>query len=256
MKLSKIYHILSLLYKECQLSFFKIRGIDLGMMLFFPTIGLYWGYHTSLFFLLIALILFVHEFGHLWMMKKLKYHQLSMEYYVGFAVAKGIKEKEKPEEKLKVLLAGPVPGIFIGFFISIVSSLDDISYLKFIGRLFIVINAFNLLPIFLFDGGQIAEILFFSKPKPKIYFLVFSLLVLIGLQFVFLDIMLLFLAVIIAYQLWEIYSEWNESPKCRRRKNQTTDTMQNMDFVIKLKYMIYWGVSLIVPLVYLLSTQL
>lgn len=109
----------------------------------------------------LATILFIHELGHYLAMKFFKYEDLSIFFIplVG-AAAGGTKEKISQKEKAIVLLAGPVPGIIIGLILYLVGNSADVPELARISYAFVILNLFNLLPIYPLDGGQLFRTLF------------------------------------------------------------------------------------------------
>ena len=137
-----------------------------------------------LFIALIVLVLFVHELGHFVMMKRYKYENMSMIFipFLGAMVQGKKSDRYSQKERANIILAGPVPGIVIGvilFYIGLSSNLD---YLTYAGMLFALINALNLIPLDPLDGGQLLYLLFFDKKDElRLYFLLGSSLLIIGI---------------------------------------------------------------------------
>jgi stage IV sporulation protein FB len=139
----------------------------------------------------LVIILIIHELGHFLAMKIFKYEDLAI-YFIPLlgAAASGSKEKISQKEKSIVLLAGPVPGIIIGIVLFLVNQppddatllelLTDPLFPPWLPYAFVLVNIFNLLPIYPLDGGQLVRTLF--MPDRDVISNIFTLLsmVLIG----------------------------------------------------------------------------
>lgn len=137
---------------------------------------------------LIVLVLFVHEIGHYIMMKRYKYEKMSMIFipFLG-AMVQGKKSNSYSQlERANVIIAGPVPGIFIGIILFLLGLYFQEIYLIYAGTLFALINVLNLIPIDPLDGGQLLYLLFFDrKDLLRLYFLLGSSLFVIVLGIYF-----------------------------------------------------------------------
>ena len=119
------------------------------------------------FVIILILVLFIHEMGHLIMMKIFDYKEVSMFFIplVG-ALVTGEKQSISQKQRAFIILAGPVPGIIIGIILySITILYYHNTYLAKAADIFIYLNVFNLLPLTPFDGGMLIENLFFSSAK-------------------------------------------------------------------------------------------
>jgi hypothetical protein len=106
-------------------------------------------------------IIFIHELGHYLAMKAYKYEDLSI-FFIPLlgAMATGSKERISQKEKSVVLLAGPVPGIIVGIILFYTTQPGyDYFQLK-LAYVFVILNLFNLLPIYPLDGGQLLNTVF------------------------------------------------------------------------------------------------
>jgi stage IV sporulation protein FB len=131
----------------------------------------------------LVIILIIHELGHYLAMKIFKYEDLAIFFIplVG-AAAQGSKEKISQREKAIVLLAGPVPGIIIGIILFLVgrpeyTNLEELLHPAFppwLPYAFVLVNIFNLLPIYPLDGGQLFRNLFL--PDRDVISIIFMLL--------------------------------------------------------------------------------
>lgn len=152
----------------------------LAFVLVFGLIGIPWVLLPAL-----LVILVIHELGHYYAMKFFGYQDTSI-FFIPFfgAAAKGEKEHLRPFEEYIILLAGPLPGILIGIGIFIATlynpELRSEAWLQQLALFFLIINYFNLFPIYPLDGGKIVQSLLFTHyPKMQFYFFLFSLFLII-----------------------------------------------------------------------------
>ncbi len=103
---------------------------------------------------LMIVVLFIHEAGHYLGMRFLGYRNLYMFFIplLGAAVS-GYGCVSVVKQSI-VYLLGPIPGILLGYFCGMVFGIThDYQWME-AGRMFILVNALNLLPIYPLDGGQ------------------------------------------------------------------------------------------------------
>lgn len=143
------------------------------------------GLDLNLIFL-IVLVLFIHEMGHLIAMKTFGYEDVGMMFIplIG-AVVSGRKENLSQLQKIIVVLAGPIPGIIIGIVLIELGNLQLIDErFIFMGIIFIILNAMNLIPVDPLDGGRFFESIFFSmNTSLKIIFSIFSASIVLFIAF-------------------------------------------------------------------------
>jgi Zn-dependent protease len=148
-----------------------------SFVLFIITSTKYFGTQTLIIFIA-ALIL--HEGGHLLAMKLCGYRDASLLFlpFLG-AVATARKDDATITQRFCVSLAGPIPGLILGVGLAII--FKDVSYSSWIKQaswILICLNLFNLLPIYPLDGGQIIELLLFSRfPYSDVLFKVFGAII-------------------------------------------------------------------------------
>lgn len=120
--------------------------------------------------LLITLIVLIHELGHFAAMKLFRYNDLGI-FFIPLlgAYVSGSKREVSQRESAIILLAGPLPGIAIGIFFYFLWQSDPyaggiagISYYT-ISILFVILNLFNLLPVYPLDGGQLLNRVFLNE---------------------------------------------------------------------------------------------
>lgn len=114
--------------------------------------------------LMLLFVLLIHELGHFLLMKLFGYKDVKMLFipFMG-AMVQGKKEEYSQLQTALMILAGPVPGIIFGAGLLYFFSIEEFSYLVFLGMFFILLNVFNLIPIGPLDGGQLFRVLFFQN---------------------------------------------------------------------------------------------
>jgi stage IV sporulation protein FB len=102
-----------------------------------------------------------HELGHFIAMKIYKYQDLGM-FFIPLlgAYVSGKKQEVSQKQSAIILLAGPVPGIFLGIILHFLSVQLDIYFLEKVAWILIFLNVLNLLPVYPLDGGQLLHRLF------------------------------------------------------------------------------------------------
>ncbi len=122
-------------------------------------------FNSQTFGLFIAALL-LHEGGHLLAMKLFGYRDLALLFlpFLG-ALATAHKQDASLSQKFWISLAGPLPGLLLGLALLAFTTQQqlDSGWLIEAGWILIGLNLFNLLPIYPLDGGQIADLLLFSR---------------------------------------------------------------------------------------------
>lgn len=137
----------------------------LSLILFI--ISFYWFSGKSIQSVIIfALCLLIHELGHYIAMKAYNYQDTKI-FFIPFlgAVTTGTKEEVSQKQQLIILLAGPVPGILIGFILYYIGEYEANALFSKSGLVFILVNLVNILPIYPLDGGRILDTLYLGKNK-------------------------------------------------------------------------------------------
>lgn len=114
--------------------------------------------------MIVIVVLFIHEAGHLTAMKLFKYSDVKMFFLplIGAAVA-GREPTPYSSRKALVSIAGPLPGLFVGLFFVILHAVMKERIYYDIASMFIFINAFNLLPLYPLDGGRFFDLILLSR---------------------------------------------------------------------------------------------
>lgn len=136
-------------------------------------------------YLLIAIlvgVLLFHELGHFTVMKIFGYKNLKMLFlpFIG-AMVSGKKKVYSQIEGAIMLLAGPVPGIIVGYILLEIGWSSEITFLVQLGVISILLNVMNLIPIDPLDGGQLVKVLFFAHHElTQLIFTLLSSLAVMG----------------------------------------------------------------------------
>lgn len=173
-----------------------------------------------------AALLF-HEAGHLLAMKLFGYRNTALLFlpFLG-ALATAHKDDATLSQKFWISLAGPLPGLVLGIGLALLTQTG--TYPEWVTEatwILIGLNLFNLLPIYPLDGGQIADLLIFSRhPYVGVVFKAIGvvLLALLGLG----QPMLLVFAGLIALSIPNSFRVAKVSSKLRKELRQTPATDQ------------------------------
>lgn len=120
--------------------------------------------------LLITIIVIIHELGHFVAMKLFGYNDLGI-FFIPLmgAYVSGTKREVSQKESAIILMAGPIPGILIGILFyqlwqanPYFGGIAGVSYYT-ISLLFVLLNLFNLLPVYPLDGGQLLNRVFLDE---------------------------------------------------------------------------------------------
>lgn len=131
-------------------------------------LGYYFFSRWDLLLLITAIVIF-HELGHFFAMKFFHYQDLGI-FFIPLlgAYVSGSKRDVSQKESAVILLAGPLPGIILGILLYLLwinnpsLSLGGISFYT-VSLLLIILNLFNLLPVYPLDGGQLLNRVFFNE---------------------------------------------------------------------------------------------
>ena len=199
--------------------------------------------------LLLVIVILVHETGHFLAMKKFGYRDLKM-FFIPFfgAMVSGQSNLATPFQRAIMILAGPLPGIFIGLLMFAFSAVFNLDYLRLPALLFMVLNAINLLPVSPLDGGQFLQILYpASNRLLQTIFTMILIIIITWLAFRLRNYLLLILDVFLFYRLTILFGE---------RKVQEYDTVEIPEEIGEQKkafLLLLWLIALVLPLIALIS---
>lgn len=128
----------------------------------------------------ILVVLLIHEFGHFFAMKFFNYSNVKLFVLplLG-AYVTGKKSVVSQRQMSIIILAGPLPGIIIGFALFFLNQYYMNEKVSVLSSIFIILNVFNLLPFLPLDGGKLLETLFVGQNF--ILRIVFSIISIIAL---------------------------------------------------------------------------
>jgi Zn-dependent protease len=137
-------------------------AILLVSILLFVSLGLISASWSDI--VILVLVVFIHEMGHLIGMRLFRYRDVQMFFIplFGAAVA-GSETNPSGATRAVVALLGPLPGIVLGIICAVLYFTGNQDIYLQLARTFLFINAFNLLPLHPLDGGRILEEVVFSR---------------------------------------------------------------------------------------------
>lgn len=151
---------------SASLTVFTLVLFILGYVMFFGT-----GDLNFLVYLLV--VLFIHEFGHFFMMKFFGYKNVRMLFIpLMGAFVQGKKNNYSQKESFLVIFAGPLPGMIIGSILLWYSNEFHIKWMMQLSVLFLLLNIINLLPLDPLDGGQMFKL--FAKRRHEYFLMIFA----------------------------------------------------------------------------------
>lgn len=119
--------------------------------------------------LLITAVVLLHELGHFLAMKCYGYNDLGI-FFIPLlgAYVSGSKREVSQKESAVILLAGPLPGMILGIIFYLLWQHDPSLHIgttsfRMISFLLIILNLFNLIPIYPLDGGQLLNRVFLDE---------------------------------------------------------------------------------------------
>lgn len=161
----------------------------------------------------VLIVLLIHEFGHFFAMKAFNYTNVKL-FIIPLlgAYVTGKKPAISQRQMSLVILAGPVPGIIIGLCLLISTNYYPNDKIEMLGKIFLGLNFFNLLPFIPLDGGRLLENLFIEQNHIiRIVFTIISILFLLLFALVFSSLILL---IIPAFMVFDLVME-NKNQKIR-----------------------------------------
>ena len=134
---------------------------SLGSLAVFLVIGFFFFRQNWTLVLVLTGVVVFHELGHFVAMKIYKYQDLGI-FFIPLlgAYVSGKKQEVSQTQSAIILLAGPIPGIFLGIILHFLSVQLDLEFWEKVAWIMIFLNVLNLLPVYPLDGGQLLHRLF------------------------------------------------------------------------------------------------
>ncbi|MBI1838992.1 MAG: site-2 protease family protein [Candidatus Colwellbacteria bacterium] len=129
---------------------------------------------TWKFAAIIVILIFVHESGHVWAMKKYGLKTKGI-YFLPFIGGAAVADEEFPSRKSEAFIGimGPIWGFALTSLVALLYFATGNPFLAATASWMALINLFNLLPINPLDGGRIMKSIAYSvSSKLGLYFLV------------------------------------------------------------------------------------
>ena len=151
----------------------------------------------------VLVVLMIHEMGHFFAMKAFNYTNVKLFVLPMLgAYVTGKKSIISQRQMSIVILAGPLPGIIIGFCLIMSTIFYPNERLQMLGNIFFVLNLFNLLPFMPLDGGRLLETLFINHNHSiRVVFTILSIIVLACLAIITKSIIFLIIPVSMVFDL-------------------------------------------------------
>ena len=144
-----------------------------SLVLFVLVFILFFGSKEINFIVYLIAVLIIHEAGHYAAMKLFKYENVRMLFVpLMGAFVSGKKRNYSQKQSFLVIIAGPLPGVFIGAALMWYGSTAHVDWLMPLSALFILLNLINLLPIDPLDGGQLLKL--FAKKHHEMFLMIFA----------------------------------------------------------------------------------
>ena len=183
----------------------------------------------------VLVVLMIHEMGHFFAMKAFNYTNVKLFVLPMLgAYVTGKKSIISQRQMSIVILAGPLPGIIIGFCLIMSTIFYPNERLQMLGNIFFVLNLFNLLPFMPLDGGRLLETLFINHNHTiRVVFTILSIIVLAGLAIITKSIIFLIIPVSMVFDLiMEIKNQKIRDYLAQEKINYTTDyaDLPNKDY--------------------------
>lgn len=182
--------------------------------------------HDLIYIAAVLLVLMIHEFGHFFAMKAFNYSNVKLFVLPMLgAYVTGKKSIISQRQMSVVILAGPIPGIIIGFCLLMSAFYYPNERIEMLGNIFFILNLFNLLPFVPLDGGRLLETLFINHNHTiRVVFTIISIMALAVLAILTKSLLFLIIPISMVFDLiMEIKNQKIRDYLSQENINYTTD---------------------------------
>lgn len=161
--------------------FFKIGKFGLAVV----SITSYAYLFTWKFAIMISILLLIHEYGHIWAMKRCGLKTKGI-YFIPFLGAAAVSEEsfKSRRDEAYIAIMGPIFGLVLSVIFAVIYLVTKDTFFAASAGFMAMVNLFNLLPINPLDGGRIMKSITFSiNSKFGIVFLVIGIILSIVIMF-------------------------------------------------------------------------
>ncbi len=161
--------------------FFKIGKFGLAIV----SVASYAYLFTWKFAIMIFILLLIHEYGHIWAMKRCGLKTKGI-YFIPFLGAAAVSEDsfKSRRDVAYIAIMGPIFGLVLSVIFAVIYLVTKDTFFAASAGFMAMVNLFNLLPINPLDGGRIMKSITFSiNSKFGIVFLVIGIIVSIVIMF-------------------------------------------------------------------------
>lgn len=117
-------------------------------------VGLYWAWFGWMYALGFVLGIYIHEMGHAWVMHRYGLSPTAPMFIPGFgAFVASYKAPASVHQSARIGLAGPIWGLGSAMFCAAVAGYTGEPIWRALAHSLAFINLFNLIPVWIFDGG-------------------------------------------------------------------------------------------------------
>lgn len=149
-----------------------VKVLKLGQVwLIWASVAAYTWLYTWQFAIALVIMLFIHEYGHVWAMKK-SWMKVKGMYLIPFLGAVAVPDEDFPNRKSEsyVAMMGPIFWWAVSFLFFFIYLITNNTYFWAVAWFMALINVFNLIPMMPLDWWRVIRSVIFSMNSrfPKI----------------------------------------------------------------------------------------
>lgn len=188
------------------------------------------------FAIMVMISLFIHEYGHIWAMKRCGLKTKGI-YFIPFIGAAAVTDEmfKSRRDEAYIAIMGPIFGLVLSGVVLIIYMATQNALFAAAAGWMAMVNLFNLLPITPLDGGRIMKSITFSTNSKLGYtFLATGIVILIILTFWAKIILFFILLIIASLELFFEYKTRNEN-EIIKRGIKDIDQIFSEDLPVQIK---------------------